>query len=172
MRQELIEVGQIVNTHGVRGELKLNPLGGFTPAFIAQFKTIYMDGIGYPTLSCRVHGDVVLVTLPGVEDMDTAMRLRGKFVSIRRKDAHLGKNEYFDAELIGLRVLSFPFRQEVGELQEVLTYPAHKVYVVRSEKKHKEYMIPAVQDIFIVDTDIDEGTMLVRMMEGLATDEN
>ncbi|MGM9662049.1 MAG: ribosome maturation factor RimM [Oscillospiraceae bacterium] len=172
MRLELIEVGQIVNAHGVRGEMKLHPVGGFTPEFIALFKTLYIDGIAMETASRRVHGTVVLVTFPGVTDMDAALRFKGKFVSIRRRDAKLKRGEYFDAELIGTKVLSYPLRQEVGTLKEVLTYPAHKLYLVENEKKHKKYLIPAVQDIFIVDTDIDEGTMLVRMMEGLETDEN
>lgn len=172
MRMELIEVGQIVNTHGVRGEMKLHPVGGFTPEFIARFKTLYIDGLPVETVSRRVHDTVVLVTFPGVTDMDAALRYKGKFVSIRRGDARLKKGEFFDAELIGTRVLRYPLRQEVGVLTEVLTYPAHKLYQVENEKTGKKYLIPAVPDIFIVDTDIDEGTMLVRMMEGLAVDED
>lgn len=172
MRMELIEVGQIVNTHGVRGEMKLHPTGGFTPEFIAGFKTLYIDGIAMETVSRRVHGTVVLVTFPEVTDMDQALRYKGKFVSIRRKDAKLKKGEFFDAEVLGTTVLSYPLRQEVGTITAVLSYPAHKLYQVENEKTRKKYLIPAVQDIFIVDTDIDEGTMLVRMMEGLETDEN
>ncbi len=172
MRLELIEVGQIVNTHGVRGEMKLHPIGGFTPEFVARFKTLYIDGVAIETTSRRVHDTVVLVTFPEVKDMNAALRYKGSFVSIRRKDAKLKKGEFFDAELIGTRVLAYPLRQEVGTLTEVLTYPAHKLYQVENEKTGKKYLIPAVPDIFIVDTDIDEGTMLVRMMEGLETDEN
>lgn len=171
MRQELIEVGQIVNTHGVRGEMKLHPLG-FTPEFVAGFKTLYIDGIAMETSSRRVHGTVVLVTFPEVRDMDAALRYKGKFVSIRRRDAKLRRGEYFDAELLGLEVLDYPLRRHVGTITEVLTYPAHKLYQVENAQNGKTYLIPAVPDVFIVDTDIDEGRMTVRMMEGLEIDEN
>lgn len=172
MRMELIEVGQIVNTHGVRGEMKLHPTGGFTPEFIARFKTLYIDGIAVETLTRRVHGTVVLITMPEVKNMDQALRYKGKFVSIRRSDAKLKRGEFFDAEIIGTKVLSYPLRREVGTVSAVLSYPAHKLYQVENEASGKKYLIPAVNDIFIVDTNIDEGTMLVRMMEGLEVDED
>lgn len=171
MRKELIEVGQIVNTHGVRGECKLHPLG-FTPEFISKFKTLYIDGIARETSARRVHGTELLVSFPDVTDMNEALRLKGKFVSIRRSDAKLRKNEFFDEELLGLEVVDYPFKRYVGELNEVLTYPAHKVYQVVNKEKRKTYLIPAVQDIFIAEIDMDDNRMVVKMMEGLAVDED
>lgn len=168
-RPEFIEVGQIVNTHGVRGEMKLLPLG-FDADFVTGFKTLYIDSIAVKPTAMRIHKDCVLLTLPDVEDMDTANSYRGKFVSIRRTDAHLPKGEYFDAELIGMEVYNFFPRRLVGTLTEVLSYPAHKLYRVRG--KDHSYLIPAVQDIFIVDILPDEGQIFVHMMEGLETDEN
>ena len=104
MKQELIGVGTIVNAHGIRGEVKLNPVG-FDPAFLAEFDRLNIGGKEMEVLSARVHKSVVLLTLPGVEDMDAALALKGKAVSIYAEDAELPEGEYFDAELEGCTVL-------------------------------------------------------------------
>lgn len=168
MRPEFIPVGQIVNAHGIRGEVKLNPVG-FDPAFVASFKTLYIGGAETKVKSSRVHKSTVLLTLPGVEDMDTALALKGRQVSIRRTDAHLPSGEYFDAELQGLTVLDDDTGEELGKLTRVLNYPAHKVYEVQGRR---EYLIPAVKDVFIRQVDLDGEVMRVKNMKGLATDEN
>ena len=125
MRPEFIPVGQIVNAHGIRGEVKLNP-AGFDPAFLAAFDTLYIGGKETKVKSARVHKSTVLLALPGVEDMDAALALKGKPVFIRRTDAHLPEGEYFDAELEGLTVLDDENGEELGRLTRVLNYPAHK----------------------------------------------
>ena len=84
MRPEFIPVGQIVNAHGIRGEVKLNP-AGFDPAFLAAFDTLYIGGKETKVKSARVHKSTVLLVLPGVEDMDAALALKGKPVFIRRR---------------------------------------------------------------------------------------
>jgi len=110
-----------------------------------------------------------LLALPGVEDMDAALALKGKEVSIRRRDAVLPAGEYFDAELEGLTVVDDATGQELGKIHRVLHYPAHKVYEVRGDR---EYLIPAVPEVFIASVDVDGGVMRVHLMKGLATDEN
>ena len=154
MRPEFIPVGRIVNAHGIRGEVKLNP-EGCDPGFLTAFDTLYIAGEPVHVLSSRVHKSVVLLTLPGVTDMDAALALKGKVVSIRREDARLPEGEYFDEEL--------------GRVDRVLTYPAHKIYQVKGAR---EYLIPAVPGVFIASVDPDAGVMRVHLMKGLATDEN
>ena len=168
MRPEFITVGTVVNAHGVRGEVKVNP-HGFDPAFIASFHTLYLNGQAVAVKAVRVHKSTVLLVLPGVEDMDAALALKGKPVFIRRTDAHLPEGEYFDAELEGLMVLDDETGEELGKLTRVLNYPAHKVYEVRGKR---EYLIPAVREVFIRGVDMETGTMRVRNMKGLATDED
>ena len=169
MRPEFIPVGQIVNAHGIRGEVKLNP-AGFDPALLAAFDTLYIGGKETKVKSARVHKSTVLLTLPGVEDMDSALALKGCTVAIRRTDAHLPKGQFFDEELEGCAVVDDATGQEIGRLDKVLSYPAHKVYQVRGGAH--EYLIPAVPDVFIVSADPDAEVILVRMMKGLATDED
>ena len=168
MRPAYIPVGHIVNAHGIKGEVKLNP-EGFTPEFVAEFDTLYINGEPVRVKSRRVHTSTLLLTLPGVEDMDAALALKGREVSIRRADARLPDGEYFDAELEGLTVLDDASGAELGKIHRVLHYPAHKVYEVRGSR---EYLIPAVPEVFIASVDPDGGVMRIHMMKGLATDEN
>lgn len=168
MRPAFIPVGQIVNAHGIRGEVKVNP-HGFDPEFLTEFDTIYIDNQPVKVRSARVHKSTVLMILPGVDDMDAALALKGKTVSIRRTDAHLPQGQFFGQELLGLRVIDCATDQEIGIIDRVLTYPAHKIYQVRGQR---EYLIPAVPGVFIESTDPDAGEMRVHMMKGLATDED
>ncbi len=168
MKQELIPVGTIVNAHGIRGEVKLNPVG-FDPEFLAEFDRFNIGGKETQVRSARVHKSVVLLTLPGVEDMDAALALKGKGVCIYAEDAALPEGEYFDAELEGCTVVDDATGEALGTLRRVLHYPAHKVYEVKGER---EYLIPAVPEVFIASVNIDAGVVHVHMMKGLASDEN
>ena len=168
MRPAFIPVGQIVNAHGIRGEVKVNP-HGFDPEFLTKFDTIYTDGQPVRVRSARVHKSTVLMALPGVDDMDAALALKGNTVSIRRTDAHLPQGQYFDQELVGLRVIDCATGGEIGVIDRVLIYPAHRIYQVKGQR---EYLIPAVPGVFIESTDPDAGEMRVHLMKGLATDEN
>ena len=169
MRPEFITVGTVVNAHGVRGEVKVNP-AGFDPAFIASFRTLYIGGKETKVTAARVHKSTVLLTLPGVDTMDDALALKGRTVAIRRTDARLPKGQFFDEELEGCAVVDDATGEELGRLDKVLSYPAHKVYQVRGGAH--EYLIPAVPDVFIVSADPDAEVIRVRMMKGLATDED
>ena len=168
MRVEYIPVGQIVNAHGIKGEVKLNPLG-FDPEFLADFDVIYIGGKRTEVKSARVHKSVVLLTLPGVNDMDAALALKGKTVTICRDDVEVPEGYYFDEEIEGLTVIDCESGETIGKVRRVLSYPAHKIYEVKGER---EYLIPAVPGVFIESVDLDAEVVRVHLMKGLATDEN
>ncbi len=168
MRPEYITIGTVVNAHGIRGEVKVNP-AGFDPAFIAGFSTLYIGGRPMKIRSARVHKSTVLLSLPGVDDMDAALALKGREVAVRRTDAVLPEGEYFDAELEGMTVVDDATGETLGTLERVLHYPAHRVYEVRGQR---EYLIPAVPGVFIASADPDAGVMRIHNVKGLATDEN
>ena len=168
MRVEYIPVGQIVNAHGIKGEVKLNPMG-FDPEYLADFDVLYISGKSTEVKAARVHKSVVLLTLPGVEDMDAALALKGKTVTIRREDVEVPEGYYFDEEIEGLTVVDCATEEVIGKVRRVLTYPAHKIYEVRGER---EYLIPAVPGVFIESVDLDAEVVRVHLMKGLATDEN
>ena len=167
MKQELIPVGTIVNAHGIRGEVKLNPVG-FDPAFLAEFDRFDIGGKETAVCSARVHKSVLLLTLPGVEAMAAAPALKGKSVCIYAEDVELPEGEYFDVELEGCTVVDDATGEALGKLTRVLHYPAHKVYEVKGER---EYLIPAVKE-FILSTDLERNQMQVKLLKGMASDED
>lgn len=168
MRVEYIPVGQIVNAHGIKGEVKLNPMG-FDPEFVADFDVLYIGGKRTEVKSARVHKSVVLLTIPGVNDMDAALALKGKTVTIRRDDVEVPEGYYFDEEIEGMTVVDCATDAVIGKVKRVLTYPAHKIYEVKGER---EYLIPAVPEVFIESVDLDSEIIRVHLMKGLATDED
>lgn len=163
MKSEFLETGEIVNTHGVKGEVKIMPWAD-SPGFLCQFDTLYLDGKAVKILSSRVHKTSVLCTLEGVDTVEKAMKLKGKVVSLRRDQIQLPEGYHFLVDLVGLRVIDTASGEELGTVAEVLTLPAHNVYVVRG--KGKEYMIPAVP-AFIVETNEDSGYIKVNVIEGM-----
>ncbi len=106
---------------------------------------------------------------PGVDDMNAALALKGKNLYIRRADAKLPEGACFDAELLGMTVCDAATGETLGEITRVDPYPAHKVYTVRGAR---EYLIPAVPEVFIKSVDLDANRMEVQVWEGMASDEN
>ena len=160
-RSQYLEAGRIINTHGLHGEVKIEPWAD-GPVFFKQIKTLYIDGASLRLLSSRPQGTFVLARLEGVEDINAAMRLKNKIISIDRDEAPLPEGSFFLADLIGLSVVS-DTGAPLGRLTEVLERPANNVYVVQGER---EILIPAVPE-FIVDTDLGSGVMTVRLIEGM-----
>lgn len=163
MKSEFLETGEIVNTHGVKGEVKIMPWAD-SPDFLCRFDILYIDGKPLKVLSSRVHKTAVLCTLEGVDTVEKAMKLKGRVVSLRRDQIQLPEGYHFLVDLVGLKVMDAATGEELGEVAEVLTLPAHNVYVVRG--KGREYMIPAVP-AFIVETNEDAGHIKVKLIEGM-----
>lgn len=163
MKDRFLEVGEIVNTHGVKGEVKIMPWAD-SPEFLCQFDTLYLDGKPVRLRSVRTNKTLVLASLEGVDTVEAAMRLKGKVLSIDRTGVVLPEGRHFLADLMGLTVLDAATGEELGVIQDILTPPAHEVYVVGG--KGKEYMIPAV-DAFLAETNVEEGYVRVNLIEGM-----
>ena len=162
MRVEFLETGEIVTTHGVRGEMKVLPWGD-GPDFLLNFSRVRIDGQEYKVEQCRIQKTCNLLKLEGIDTVEAVQALRGKTVEVYRSDAPA--DIVFVAELIGVRVIANGV--EIGQVTDVLDYPANKVYVV--EGKYS-YMIPAVKQ-FVHSIDVDAGVMEVSVIEGMRTDE-
>lgn len=158
---EFLDCGQIVNTHGLHGEVRIVPWAD-SPDFLLQFSTLYMDGTPLRVLSARVHKGSVIAQLEGVDSVDAAMALKGKTVQLRRTDAKLPEGSFFLADIIGLDVVDED-GHKLGTLKEVLSPSRQQVYVVSGDR---EIMIPAVPQ-FILETNVDGGYIKVRLIEGL-----
>ena len=162
MRLEFIEAGEIVTTHGIRGEVKVLCWLD-DPEMLCEFDRCRIDGKEVIMEQVRVQKTCNLVKLKGVDTMEAAQLLRGKTIELYRED--IDDEVIFAAELVGMEVQCEG--KTIGKVREVLDYPGNKVYVVKGEK---ENMIPAVS-AFVQDTDMENNLMQVRLIEGMATDE-
>ena len=163
MKLQFIEAGEIVTTHGVRGEVKVLPWLD-SPEDLCDFDRVRIGEKEYEVESCRVQKSCNLLKLAGVDTMEAAQAMRGKVIQLYRED--IDEDIIFAAELIGVKV--FCEGKQIGKIADVLDYPGNKVYVVRGEY---EYMIPAVS-AFVLHTDMAANRMEVRLIEGMRSDEN
>ena len=163
MRLEFVEAGEIVTTHGVRGEVKVLCWLD-DPEMLCEFDRCRIAGKEYIMDQVRVQKTCNLVKLQGVDTMDAAQAMRGLKIELYRED--IDEEVIFAAELIGMEV--FCEDKCIGKIREVLDYPGNSVYVIKGEH---EYMIPAVKH-FILNTDMDANRMDVKLIEGMRSDEN
>lgn len=163
MKLQFVEAGEIVTTHGVRGEVKVLCWLD-DPEMLCEFDRCRISGKDYTIEQCRVQKTCNLVKLSGIDTMEAAQSMRGKTMELYRED--IDDEVIFAAELIGVEV--FCEGSCIGKIKDVLDYPGNSVYVVKGEH---EYMIPAVKQ-FILNTDVNANRMEVKLIEGMRTDEN
>ena len=163
MKLQFIEAGEIVTTHGVKGEVKVLPWVD-SPEVLCEFDRCRIGSREYTIESCRVQKSCSLIKLSGIDTMEAAQAMRGKIIELYRED--IDDEVIFAAELIGVEV--FANGEKLGEIADVLDYPGNSVYVVKGKY---EYMIPAVKQ-FILSTDLEANRMEVTVIEGMRTDEN
>ena len=163
MKLPFIQAGEIVTTHGVRGEVKVLCWLD-DPEMLCEFDRCRIGGKEYIMNEVRVQKTCNLVKLQGINDMDAANALRGKVIELYRED--IDDEVIFADELKGVEV--FAEGNCIGKVTNVLDYPGNAVYVVSGDH---EYMIPAVS-AFVLSTDLNANRMEVRLIEGMRSDEN
>ena len=161
MKEKFLEAGEIVNTHGVRGEVKILPWAD-SAEFLQGFKKLYINGEAYKLRGSFVHKGCLIATLDGIDDVNAAMTLKGKTVCIDRADVKLPKGRYFISDILGARVVTED-GTEIGVLADVIENPKQNVYIVRGETEH---MIPAVPE-FIRNVVVEHGVVTVHLIEGM-----
>lgn len=164
----MFSIGRIVNTHGVRGELKVMPTTD-EPKRFEKLKSVFVERKtmeSYEIQSVRYHKDFVLLKLKGIEDMNAAELLKGSVLKIDRKDSlPLKKDEYYISDLFGLKVFTEEERY-LGELIDIIETGSNDVYVVKKEDREKDLLLPAIKQV-IKNVDIEEQKMIVHLLEGL-----
>ena len=163
MKLQFIEAGEIVTTHGIKGEVKVLPWLD-SPEDLCDFDRCRIDGKEFEIEQCRVQKTCNLVKFAGIDTMEAAQAMRGKRIELYRED--IDDEVIFAAELIGMEV--FCDGELIGKIKEVLDYPGNSVYVIKGAR---EYMIPAVKE-FILSTDMEKNEMQVKLIEGMRNDEN
>lgn len=168
MQEQFLDAGNIVGTHGVRGEVKLVPLCDGAE-FLKGLKVLYIDGRALPVEGIRSHKGAALIKFEGIDTVEAGMALRGKLVRFDRSDVKLPRGRVFLSDVYGLPVYDTRTEREIGTLAEILFLPAGEVWVVRGDAG--EIMIPQ-KGGFIDPVDPAEGKITVHTIEGMLPDEN
>ena len=170
MKKQFIETGKIVSTHGVRGEVRVQPWCD-TPEFLTQFKTLYSEGGKdvFNIMKSRAHKNIVLMQIKGVDTIEQAQALRDKVLYLSRDDVSLRDGEYFQCDLFGAKVFDADTNEPLGEIVDVSQTGANDVWHIKYNGK--EYLIPSIPDV-VIDVDIDNEKVLIRPLKGIFDDEN
>lgn len=170
MRAQYLECGKIINTHGVKGALKVENRCD-TPKVLASLKRVYLEKNGAYSerkiLKASVFKEFVIMELEGVSNMDAAMLLKNTVIYASREDIPLREGDYFLADLEGLDVIDLETGKVYGKLREVINRGASDIYVV--DTPAGERMMPAVS-AFVKKIDIDKG-VFVTPIPGMFDDD-
>lgn len=171
MVKQFLETGKITGTHGLKGEVRVQPWAD-SPEFLAEFDELYLDK-GTRKLEikdARVHKNMLIMKIDGVDTIDDAEKLRDKVLYMNREDVELEEGAYFVQDLIGLEVLDNESGEKIGTLDEVSETGANDVYHVKNAAG-KVYLIPAIPDV-IREISPEEGFIRIFKMKGLFDDED
>ena len=163
MKEQFLEVGKILNTHGVRGELKCESWCD-EPENLCGLDSVTVGGRAYSVTRSRVHGSFVLLTLEGIASIDDALPLKGKILTAPREALPLEEGAHFVVDLIGLEARDADTGAVLGTVTDILTYPAQDIYVIRGEAG--ERMIPDVP-AFVRGIHAEEGYIDFAPLEGM-----
>ena len=164
--KKYLECGKIVNTHGVKGAVKIESWCD-SPEILADLPCVYFKkGDFYEkrdVLSSSVMKRHVLATLEGINDVDVAMTLKETVVYAERDDIPLEEGDYFIIDLVGLPVIDADNGTEYGTVSDVFNAGASDIYTVKTANGDR--MIPAVPE-FVINIDLEKG-IFVRPIEGM-----
>lgn len=165
---EYLKIGQIINTHGVKGELKIYPLTDDVKRF-KRLKQVWMEcPEGYKTVKLegvKFVREFPIIKLENVDTMNDAQKLRNQYIYVDRENAvKLPKDTYFIADLIGMQVMTEDGKT-LGVLSSVIPTGANDVYEV-TPSEGKSLLIPAIGDV-VQEVDVEGRRMIVKLLEGL-----
>ena len=170
-RAELLSVGQITSTHGLKGEVKVYPTTDAPEVRFKQLKDVILktpkEQIPVTVKSVRFNKNLALLKFEGIDGIDAVEKYKGAYVCVPREKAQaLGPDEYYEADLIGMDVLSDE-GESLGVLIKVLHTGANDVYEIEQDAKdHRTFLVPAIKEC-IKKVDVDNGIMTIHVMEGL-----
>lgn len=169
MKQKLLELGKVVNTHGIRGEIKVQPWCD-SPDIFDDLDYFYIDGEKFEIEQNRLHKNCEIIKLGGIDNMDRAVRLKNKIITIEREElGELPEGSHYICDLLGLLVKTRDGR-ELGIIEDVLKTGSNDVYVLKSE--HKTPVLIPVIDQVVKEINIADGYVLVELLKGLIDDED
>lgn len=162
MDKNFLNAGKIVNTHSLKGEVKIYPYCD-SADFLGEFDRLYIDGTPWLIKQFRVHKGMALIKFEGINDINAASQLIGKFVFIDKKDIELEPGRFFIEDLLGLDVIDIDTGKNYGKIINVITTGANDVFEVKGEKI---LLVPKIDDV-VKDISIKDQIVKIRPLEGL-----
>ena len=161
---EYLYIGKIVNTHGIKGEVRILSKFKYKSKVLVKYFKIYIGKEKQEEIinSYRPHKQFDMITVEGITNINDVLKYKGKAVYINRADLVLGKDEYLDEDLIGLKVI---MNDKVMGRVERIERESHQDKIVVN-KDEKEYLVPYVCDI-IKNINLEEGTITLEYIKGL-----
>lgn len=172
---EFLNVGKIVNTHGIRGEVRVISQTDFPEERYrkGQRLTLFRENKAPLELTVaghRKHKNFDLLTFEGYPTINDVEPLRDGILKVSKDElSELTENEYYYHEIIGLTVIDEQAR-ELGKIKEILSPGANDVWVVQRKGK-KDALIPYIESV-VKQIDLDKGEVHIEIPEGLLDDEN
>lgn len=167
--KDYFEIGQIVNTYGIKGFVKVVP---FTDD-ITRFKTlksVYIDIKGnlkeFTIEEVKYSKNMVLIKFKEIPDINEAEKYKNYYIRINRTDARkLPKDTYFIADLLGLEVYNDETKELLGKVDDIFPTGSNDVYVVKDELG-KQILLPGTKEV-IKQVDLENGKIFVNIIQGL-----
>lgn len=172
MIKNYLELGQIVSTHGIKGEMRFNPWCD-KPEFVKKFKILYFDNKGEKSVkvkSARPHGNTVILMLEDIDTVEKAQSLKNTVLYMKRSDAKLPKGTWFVQELFDCTVIDNNNGKVLGTIVDVSETGANDVWHIKTPKGN-EVLIPAIKQV-VVNVDVEKGEILINPLKGLFEDED
>ena len=173
MLKPYLELGQIVSTHGIKGEVRVNPWCD-SPEFACIFKTVYLDDKGekpVKVIASRPHGNIALMKLEGIDTVEQAAAMRNKILYMARKDVNLSEDSWFIVDLIVCKAVDADDDNKIwGTLTDVSQTGANDVWHITDEKG-QEYLLPVIPPV-VIKTDVENEKVYIRPLKGIFDDED
>ena len=168
MKKQFLDSGKIVGTHGIKGEVRIEPWAD-SPAFLCAFKTLYLDERGETAIrvKSRPHKNITLCKIEGVDTIEAAERLRGRIVYINRDDVHLDEGVDFVQDWIGSQVRDDDTDVFYGTLTDLLRTGANDVYEITRDGR--QYLAPVIDEV-VRAIDTENGVVRITPMKGIFDD--
>ena len=166
--EDLLKVGVITTTHGVRGEVKVYPTTDEPERFLDLEYVLLDTGKELRRLdikNVRFFKNLVILKFDGIDNINDIEKYKGRDLWIPREEAQeLDEDEYYIADLLGMKVL-LEDGSEFGTLKNVMETGANDVYIVDSVE-HGEVLLPAIKEC-ILDVEVEKNVMTIHLMKGL-----
>ena len=162
---EKIRIGKITSPSGLKGEVRVYSYSG-DPARFESLDRVFVDGKEMAIEGLRYQKNMIVLKLEGIDGIDQAERLRGKYIDMAEEDLpELPEGEFYIRDLLGMKVVHADTGEELGFLKDVLTDRPQDIYVVGREGG-EDVLIPGVL-AFVPDIDPVSRRIFVRPIEGM-----